>query len=69
MIAASFKALTWATLATAVISALMLALVDGGQVRTERIDSALPASTVNAGAGPATGNARDASPNHPSQPH
>ena len=65
MIAATLKALTWGTVATAVVSAVLLAASDGGTLRAERAaDStaspaaALPATgteSVRNGAAAATG--------------
>ena len=65
MIAATLKALTWGTLATAVVSAVLLAASDGGMLRAERAaDSAASPSTaipatvpasVRSGAAAATG--------------
>ena len=65
MIAAALKVLTWGTVATAVVSAGLLAASDGGMLRTERAAestatpaAALPATgpaSVRSGAAAATG--------------
>ena len=55
MIAAALKALTWGTLATAVISAVLLAASDGGMLRAEHAaDGAASPSAALPTAGPAS---------------
>ena len=60
MIAATLKALTWGTLATAVVSAVLLAAGDGGKLRAERGgDASAHPATAHPATAPAP--ARDAS--------
>ncbi len=55
MIAAALKALTWGTVATAVVSAVLLAASDSGMLRVERAaDSAASPSVALPAAGPAS---------------
>ncbi len=55
MIAAALKALTWGTVATAVVSAVLLAASDGGMLRAEHAaDSAASPSAALPVTGPAS---------------
>jgi hypothetical protein len=71
MIAATLKTLTWGTLATAVVSAALLAVGDGGKLRTERgVDASARPASANPGAAPTT--PRDAATgpvDHSDSPH
>ena len=55
MIAATLKALTWGTVVTAVVSAVLLAASDGGALRAERAaDSAASPAAALPTTGPAS---------------